>query len=129
MRYAVAIVLVVVAGLASRRIEAVPTWIGDLLWATMVFFLISVLRADLTRRVRAASTLAVSCLVEISQLYQADWINEFRRNPLVHLFLGSGFSWTDIAAYTAGTALAAAADIPLRRRARTCAPGNGEPTS
>ena len=114
-RYAVAALLTIAAGLASRRSDAVPAWVGDLLWATMVFFLLSALRPAITWRLRAAVTLAVSYLVEISQLYQADWINDLRRNTVVHLVLGSGFSWSDIAAYTAGTAVAVAVDRRLRR--------------
>lgn len=39
--FAAATFLTVLAGLISRRLPWVPAWVGDLLWATTVFYLIS----------------------------------------------------------------------------------------
>jgi hypothetical protein len=46
-------------------------------------------------------------MIEISQLYQAEWINDIRNTRLGGLILGQGFLWIDIVAYTAGVIIGA----------------------
>ena len=48
------------------------------------------------------AALIFSFLIELSQLYQADWANEFRKNRFAALIFGSGFLWVDLARYTVG---------------------------
>jgi hypothetical protein len=44
--------------------------------------------------------------IEISQLYQQDWLNQIRNTRLGALILGRGFLWTDFLCYTVGIQLA-----------------------
>lgn len=45
--------------------------------------------------------------IEVSQLYQAGWINNLRNTTIGGLILGHGFLWSDILAYTFGVTIAA----------------------
>lgn len=113
----------IVAGLGSRRYpEFFPDWFGryggDALWAALAFWVIAVCwrRAPTIHVVAAA--LAVSFAVEVSQLYHAPWIDAIRGHRIGALFLGSGFLWSDLVCYCAGTAFAAALDTLLRKAKR-----------
>jgi hypothetical protein len=44
--------------------------------------------------------------IEVSQLYQAPWINAIRNTTLGALVLGSGFLWSDLLAYALGVGMA-----------------------
>lgn len=125
--YGIAAAVTVGCGLASRQLPMVPAWVGDLLWATMVFFVLSTLAPALTWRVRALVTLAISYLVEFSQLYRADWIDRIRHTGPGHLVLGQGFAWTDLVAYAAGAGLAVLADGALRDGVRRSRSGSHQP--
>ncbi|MCA9261348.1 MAG: DUF2809 domain-containing protein [Planctomycetales bacterium] len=94
-------------GIASRRYAAdlptfVATYAGDTLWASTAFCLISCVfvRASLLRRATAA--LAFSFAIELSQLYQAPWLNRIRRTTLGGLALGFGFLASDLVCYSVG---------------------------
>ena len=115
--FAVAVMFV---GLASRRYEAaLPDFIGeyagDTLWALMLFLLVSTLIPGRSVFSRAIISLALSFLVEISQLYHAAWIDSIRNTTLGGLVLGFGFLWTDLVCYTLGISIGALAECGLRR--------------
>jgi hypothetical protein len=78
---------------------------GDALWALMLFSLISTLLAGRLVLARAAISLAVAFLVEISQFYHAPWIDSNRQTTLGVLVLGFGFLWTDLVCYSVGIAI------------------------
>jgi len=61
----------------------------------------------------AAYAMAISYLDELSQLYQAAWINQIRATTIGHLLLGSAFSWLDLLAYTVGVWLCSAIEVIL----------------
>ena len=44
-------------------------------------------------------------LIEVSQLYQGEWLNQIRRTTLGGLILGYGFLWRDLLSYTVGVLL------------------------
>jgi hypothetical protein len=116
LQLAVAFVSVVVLGLSSRAFPvllpaALGKYPGDALWALMVLFGIAFLRPDLRPRQLAALALGVSWLVELSQLYQAPWINSIRSTHLGHLVLGSRFHWLDMLAYPLGVSIGLILDI------------------
>ena len=77
---------------------------GDTLWALMLFLLVSTLLAGRPILTRAAISLALAFLVEISQLFHAPWIDSIRQTTLGGLVLGYGFLWTDLVCYSVGIA-------------------------
>ncbi len=105
--YSFLLLITIAAGLASRHFPGIlPRWVqlymGDTLWALMVFLLIGfIFRRKSTLWVVAAA-LAFSYGIEISQIYHTPWIDALRTNTLGGLVLGFGFLWSDLVCYTAG---------------------------
>lgn len=105
------IALVILLGLASRKFpESLPEFItlhfGDLLWASMVYFDFRLLLFKRQLALSALLALSFSILIEITQLYQAPWINTIRATTIGALVMGSGFLWIDLLRYLAGVVLA-----------------------
>jgi len=118
--YAVAIVVVIVLGLLSRRFPdrlpaALGKYPGDALWATMVFFGIGFVFPRWPSVLAALSALAFSGCVEFSQLYQAPWIESLRNTLAGRLILGRGFAWKDLAAYVVGILIGWILEILLEK--------------
>jgi len=109
----------VASGLASRRYPALfPAFIaryaGDVLWASMVFWLLALLRPHGDRKTLAAIAFAIAVAVEISQRYHVPWLDALRATRLGALALGQGFLRSDIVCYLVGVVLAAVIDRVLR---------------
>ena len=109
-------ILIVVLGLGSRTYsDYLPLWVatyaGDTLWAAMVYWGISFLFPFTHLLRRATIALLFSYCIEVSQLYQADWINVIRGTTLGALVLGHGFLWSDMVCYTIGVGLAVLIDF------------------
>lgn len=120
---ALGVVLVIAAGLASRRFpQALPAVLdkypGDALWAWMVFLLLAGARPGATHAWLAGVALLISYGVEFSQLIHFPWLDAFRSTTLGHLMLGTTFAWGDMLAYTVGVALAVGVDVLWRRGRR-----------
>ncbi|WP_447637404.1 ribosomal maturation YjgA family protein [Flavobacterium microcysteis] len=92
----------IVLGLLSRAIKTIPLFIGDMLYAIMIYFMIHFLFPKAKTRTIALVSLLVCYAIETLQLYQADWIVNIRSTTIGHLILGQGFLWSDIIAYTFG---------------------------
>lgn len=107
-------------GLPSRIIpQYFPSWYvlyaGDFLWATVVFFFYCLL-FNLTPKQAAIASLTTSYLIEISQLFHPQWLEQLRSIKVLSLILGFGFLWSDLAAYTLGIAVATGIDLALLKR-------------
>jgi len=94
-------------GLSSRKYagylpEWINTYLGDALWAVMIYLFTAVLLHDRKLLQIALASLLFCYLIEISQLYHGPWIDAIRNTRLGGLVLGFGFLWTDIIAYTMG---------------------------
>lgn len=113
--YLILICTIILLGLLSRKISGVPLFIGDILWAIMIFFGIRFIIPESDVKVVAFISIIMCYLVEISQLYRADWINAIRSTLIGRLVLGQGFLWSDIIFYTVGVAVAYKLDRFLRR--------------
>jgi len=105
--YFVLIVITVLVGLASRHINFKPdSWLklylGDALWALLVFLLIGFTFTRKSSMWIAIVALVFSFCIEISQLYHALWIDYIRNTSLGGLILGFGFLWSDLLCYSAG---------------------------
>ncbi len=107
IQYVIIVVVIVLLGLTSRRFsswfpEIINLYLGDALWALMVYFIIKVFFPLWSIIKVGLIGLAFCFLIEISQLYQAPWINSIRQTTLGALVLGFGFLWSDLLAYTLG---------------------------
>ena len=105
--YAILIILVIIAGLMSRHFAGhLPAWnrlyLGDVLWALMVFLMVGFLFSRKPSRWVAVVALIFSFCIEFSQIYHAPWIDSIRATTLGGLVLGYGFLWSDLVCYTIG---------------------------
>ena len=63
----------------------------------------------------AGITLIFSFGIELSQLYQAPWINAVRETRPGALVLGAGFKWTDLVCYTLGCLMGVLGELSVPR--------------
>lgn len=100
-------VTVMILGLCARGFSVYfPGWInlylGDALWALMVFFLLGLLFRSRETRWVAVGALLFSFAIEFSQLYHSPGVDLLRKTRIGGLVLGYGFLWSDLISYTAG---------------------------
>jgi hypothetical protein len=94
-------------GLPARLIQdRLPEWytlyFGDYLWAMLLFFIFALIFQSMSTFKAVMIALVFTCLIEISQLFHPQWLEDLRSTKLFALVLGYGFLWSDIAAYTLG---------------------------
>ena len=114
------IIIVIFLGLSSRRMTNIMphflnTYLGDALWALMVYLGFGFIFNEMKIRKVALMGILFCYLIEVSQLYHANWIDNIRKTTLGGLVLGYGFLWSDIVAYTIGVAVGIIIDILFRR--------------
>ncbi|MBY8913768.1 DUF2809 domain-containing protein [Bacillus sp. YC2] len=114
LAYGALTILIIALGLLSRTAYmtallpyAVNAYLGDALWAAMIFTGCGFLFRHTQTKTTAVISLSFCYLIECSQLYHAAWIDAIRNNPLGGLVLGYEFVWSDIIAYTAGVCASA----------------------
>jgi hypothetical protein len=114
--YALAASAIILLGLASRHFPgffplALGKYPGDALWALLVFVLLGIVKPSWPTGKAAAIAMTISVLDEVSQIYQAPWINVIRGTAVGHILLGAAFSWLDIIAYAVGILLGALIEV------------------
>lgn len=105
--YLIMIFIVMCLGLLSRKLTAcipdiIDLFLGDSLWALMIYLLIAMFFRSWPIRKVVFSSILFCFLIEFSQLYHNNWIDMIRRTTLGGLILGYGFLWSDLAAYLLG---------------------------
>jgi hypothetical protein len=103
--YLFLIVIIIIFGLLSRHLKGIPLFIGDILWATMVYFIVRFLFKHRTIKWITIASLLFCYAIEFSQLYQAPWINNIRHTVIGGLILGEVFMWGDMLSYTVGVGI------------------------
>ncbi len=98
----------IIVGLFSRT-KYLPypdfMWVGDLCYGLLIFFIIGFLYPDRSKLGVGMVAFFLCCLIEFSQLYQAEWIILVRETTMGSLILGHGFLWSDLLAYGVGVVL------------------------
>ena len=105
LTYLVLIISTIVTGLLSRYFTFIPLFIGDILWATMVYFICRFLFIDKEAKFVVLVSLLFCYGIEFSQLYKAPWIDNLRHTLFGRLVLGDTFLWSDLLCYTVGVAI------------------------
>ncbi|PEA54365.1 hypothetical protein CON64_13615 [Bacillus pseudomycoides] len=105
--YAIMTIIVMIFGLTSRKIAHVlpytlNTYLGDALWALMIFVGFGFIFNRVQTKVVALLAISFCYIIEFSQLYHATWIDHIRETTLGGLILGYGFLWSDLMAYAIG---------------------------
>src|SRR5438045_6401686 len=84
---------------------ALRKYLGDALWATMVFFGFGFILNRASTGTVALCAFCLAALIEFSQLYHAPWIDSIRATTFGELVLGATFNWPDFIAYAMGIGL------------------------
>ncbi|WFD08829.1 DUF2809 domain-containing protein [Tepidibacter hydrothermalis] len=104
--YFILIIIVVIMGLMSRKLDSIPpflkTYLPDTLWGLMVFFLMGFIFNKYSTLKITIYSLIFSYCIEISQLYHGEFIDSIRGTTLGGLVLGFGFLWSDLICYSVG---------------------------
>lgn len=113
--YLLLIIVVVIIGLPTRLFpDSLPdfmvTYGGDTLWALMIFLVFPLIFPRKPTLTLFIFALMLAWGIELSQLYQADWINDFRDTRIGGLLLGHGFLVSDMIVYLLGIGIGALID-------------------
>ncbi|MBZ9688772.1 DUF2809 domain-containing protein [Clostridium estertheticum] len=117
--YLVMIIIVIILGLGSRKLANVlpaflNIYLGDALWALMIFIGFGFVFKESGTKTVALIGISFCYLIELSQLYHANWIDNIRKTTLGGLVLGYVFSWSDLLGYAIGTSVGVIIDILWR---------------
>lgn len=108
------LVVLVALGLGSRRPgmpEFCVLYVGDVLWGALFFGVAAFARpAAGTLRLWVAATVTTE-VIELSQLYQAPWVQAVRATRVGGLLLGHEFLWSDVVGVALGAGAAALVDV------------------
>lgn len=103
-------------GILSRQIECIPLFIGDFLYAVLIYFGFCFLFPTKNRIHILIISLLFCFTVEISQLIKWNWFDKIRSTNLGHYILGEGFLWSDLFCYIFGTFIAYYLDKKLFKK-------------
>jgi hypothetical protein len=106
LNYFILILLVMILGIVSRKISNIPLFIGDVLYAVLIYFGFRFILIDLKKATSLLLGLLFCFSIEILQLVQIDWLIAIRKTTLGHYILGEGFLWSDLLCYIIGTLIA-----------------------
>lgn len=105
-------------GILSRKINGIPLFIGDIFYAVMLYFGSSMIFINSNKQIKILFPLLLCYLIELQQLYNAEWINAIRNTTLGHYILGQGFLWSDLVCYTFGVGVAFLIDFKILKMRR-----------
>lgn len=121
--YFIIVLLIIALGLFVRIKAAlfpdiINVYLGDALYAVMMFYIYSTLFPLKKSASRAMLALLTCYCIELSQLCNAPYINAIRATLPGRLILGHGFLWSDILAYSIGVLVALGIDMFWRSRTK-----------
>jgi hypothetical protein len=111
LNYFILILFVIILGILSRKISDIPLFIGDVLYAVLIYFGLRFLFIHLKIHKTFLLSLLFCFSIEILQLVQIDWLIGLRKTTLGHYILGQGFLWLDLLCYIFGTLIAFVIDL------------------
>ena len=106
LHYFSALFITLILGVLSRKITDIPLFIGDVLYAVLIYFGLRLLFIHLKTHKTFLLSLLFCFGIEILQLVQIDWLIAIRKTTLGHYILGEGFLWSDLLCYIIGTLVA-----------------------
>jgi len=109
--YFLALFITLILGILSRKITGIPLFIGDMLYAVLIYFGFRFLIIKSKKSTSLLLSLLFCFGIEILQLVQLDWLIAIRKTTLGHYILGQGFLWLDLFCYVIGALLAYSLDF------------------
>jgi hypothetical protein len=114
--YFILIIVTIIIGLLSRHYTAIPLFIGDVLWALMVYFIMRFLFIKVAIKSITIYSVLFCYAIELSQLYKAPWIDSLRHTLFGRLVLGDTFLWGDLLSYTGGIVIGVLINILINKK-------------
>lgn len=74
LNYFISIILILILGILSRKISGIPLFIGDMLYAVLIYFGFRFLFIDSTKSTSLLFSLLFCFGIEFLQLVQIDWL-------------------------------------------------------
>lgn len=111
LKYFILVLIVMILGISSRKINGIPLLIGDVLYAVLIYFGLRFLFIHLKTYKTFVLSLLFCFTIEILQLVQIDLLITIRKTTLGHYILGEGFLWLDLFCYTTGSLIAFLMDL------------------
>ncbi len=102
LKYFILFLLVLILGILSRKINGIPLFIGDILYAVLIYFGFRFLIMDSKKSTSLLFSLLFCFGIEFLQLVQIEWLIAIRKTTLGHYILGQGFLWSDLLFYVIG---------------------------
>lgn len=93
---------IIFLGILSRKVSFIPLWIGDFLYAVMIYAFVRIFFPVKKASLIVLFSILICYSIEFLQLYQGEWMIELRKTLFGRYVLGQGFLWSDILAYTFG---------------------------
>jgi len=116
LNYFLSLVVVLILGILSRKISGIPLFIGDMLYAILIYFGCRFLFTNYNKSTSLLFALLFCIGIEFFQLVQIDWLITIRKTTLGRYILGQGFLWTDLLCYLIGALIAYYIDLFLSSR-------------
>jgi len=98
--------LIMFLGILSRKTEIIPLFIGDILYAVLIYFGIRFLFINSKKTTSLLLSLLFCFGIEFLQLVQLDGLILIRKTIIGHYILGQGFLWSDLICYSFGAFIA-----------------------
>ncbi len=114
-KYLLVAFLVILIGILSRKVNSIPFFIGDILYAIMIYSIVHFLIYCNSKIIKFTIPLSICFIIELSQLIDSNWLNTLRHTTLGRYTLGEGFLWSDLLCYTFGIILAYIIDLKLAK--------------
>ena len=106
IKYLISVISFITLGILSRKITGIPLFIGDLLYAVLIYLGFRFLIVKSEKSTSLLFSLLFCFGIEFLQLVQIDWLITIRKTTLGHYILGQSFLWSDLICYVIGTLLA-----------------------
>lgn len=111
--YFIIAIFVLTLGVFSRKVNGIPLFFGDILYAVMVYFGCRMIFISSNNVLKILLPLIFCYLIELQQLFKVSWLVEIRNTTLGHYALGQGFLWSDLVLYSVGVFMALLIDFKL----------------
>lgn len=113
--YFCSILFIVLLGIASRTFNSIPLFVGDVLYAVMMYFIVRFLLPNKKSSSVFFIALLLCFAIELQQTLDFSWLVSIRKTLPGKYILGQGFLWSDLIYYSLGAGLGYLADVFLLR--------------
>lgn len=100
--YLIAFCLSIAIGLLSRKIQYIPIYTGDIIYAVMSYWMFRIIFNSKSLVFSLIASLSFCFTIELLQLIQYPFFIWLRSHQLLRLVFGQGFLWSDLLASMIG---------------------------